>query len=183
MLGLGGNLSAVQISGTIEMGGTATLNNTLSSATAIHAFNNVVVQGTPSGSFTGVSPGISALWNAFSWDPSSLPVTLWTFAGGPSSWTYSFVLNDISFVAQSPTFLELSGQGILSITGAGSSFTPTAGTWSFRIDQPGVPNTSGQTLWDFRFGSGTSAVPEGGMTAILLGAGMASLAFLRRRIT
>jgi hypothetical protein len=94
---------------------------------------------------------------------------------------YSFTLNDVSVVTQSADILELSGQGILSIMGTGSSFTPTTGAWSFRIDQPGVQNTAGQTLWDFRFGSGTTAVPDAGTTAMLLGASIAGLALLRRR--
>ena len=73
------------------------------------------------------------------------------------------------------TFLAVSGVGI--ITGP-PGFDPTAGTWAFTSQ-----NSSGRPHDTFSFSANTEggAVPDGGMTLALLGAGMVGLAAFRAK--
>jgi hypothetical protein len=170
---------AISITGTVDMSGTATLDNAaLGSATKATGFVGVTVGGIPDGSFTGVAAGTPVSWSPFGWNPQSLPAgALWTFTSG--LWTYSFTLEDVTVDSQSNTFLNLLGTGTLAITGVGSPYDPTAGTWSFTIS-----NSSGNPHSNFAFtfaNSQTAAVPDGGATAILLGVGLLGLGALRRK--
>jgi hypothetical protein len=90
--------------------------------------------------------------------------------------TYEFDLNSVGVVTQNNTFLNLLGSGTLKATG----FTDTTGSWSFTISNPtGDPHAT----FAFTFAnSQTAAVPDGGMTAMLLGGALSVLAFIRRKI-
>lgn len=154
----------------IDMSGTVTLNSSdLNSATAATGFSSVTVGGTSSGIFAGLS-GDSVSWNPFSWNPVSLPSpSLWTITGG-----YSFELTSVSVYSQSSTFLNLTGNGTLTAPG----YDTTGGSWSFTVSNPtGTPHA---TL-DFTFANSQVSVPDGGMTAMMLGMALCGMALLFTR--
>ena len=173
-------VQATMINGVIDMSGSATLDSTLlGSATKATAFSAVTVGGTSNGSFTGTG-GDAVTWSAFGWNPSTTPVApLWTFTDAGTGWTYSFELDNINVVSQDNFFLNLRGNGILSITGAGSPYTDTTGTWSFTISESsGGPHTD----FKFTFANSQTAIPDGGATIALLGVGLLGLGALRRKL-
>ena len=169
---------AAQITGSIDMSGTATLDNvSLGSATKATSFSAVTVGGTPTGSFTGTS-GNSASWNAFTFGSSADVTPLWTFTDAGTGWTYTFDLDSNTIVSQDNFFLNLRGSGVLDITGAGSPYVPTTGAWSFTISN----STGGDHAnFQFTFANSQTAVPDGGATALLLGLGFLGLGFIARR--
>jgi hypothetical protein len=179
VLGVAASSHAVLITGAIDMSGTAILDNSLlGSATKATSFSAVTVGGIPTGSFAG-SAGASVTWNAFGWNPSTTPVSpLWSFTG-PGGYLYSFNLLSVSVDSQSNTFLNLLGTGTLTITGMGSPYTTTPGNWSFTISNPGG---STHENFAFTFANSQTAVPDGGLTITLLGAGLSALALMRRRL-
>jgi hypothetical protein len=169
---------AIGITGSIDMSGTATLDSTsLGSATAATGFSAVTVGGVPTGSFVGTL-GDSVTWNPFGWNPPTTPVTpLWTFTDAGTGWTYTFDLGSVSVMSQSNTFLNLLGTGSLSITGAGSPYTTTAGVWSFTISNPtGLPHAN----FAFTFANSQTSVPDGGSAVALLGIALAGIEGARR---
>lgn len=170
-------LGAVPITGTVDMSGTVFLDNTaLGDADGATAFSNVTVGGIPTGSFTGTA-GQSVAWSGFDWNPSNTPILpLWTFTAG--TLTYSFDLNSVSVVSQDNFFLNLVGQGELSITGVGSPYEDTAGNWSFTISNP---SGGAHANFAFTFANSQTAVPDGGATALLLGLGFLGLGAIARR--
>ncbi|HOC57334.1 MAG TPA: VPDSG-CTERM sorting domain-containing protein [Verrucomicrobiota bacterium] len=175
VFGLAISAHAVKITGEINMAGSATLDSTwLGSATGVTGFGPVVVGVGPTGDFVGTT-GASVSWSAFSWTPPSTPVIpLWTFTSGPL--TYSFDLLSLSIQQQNNSFLNLVGTGTLKLTG----FEDTTGNWSFTI-----PNAGGAQHANFEFtfaNSQNAVVPDGGMTAMLLGAALSGLALLRRKL-
>jgi hypothetical protein len=169
--------AAVPITGQVTMGGTAMLNNmSLGSATAATAFSGVTVNNPANGSYAGTA-GSAVTFNAFSWNPSSAPVSpLWSFISGGR--TYQFNLTSLTVVSQSNSFLNIAGLGSLTIVGPGG-FDPTTGAWSFTISQAG-----GGPSADFQFGfqSSNNAIPEGGSALALLGISLVCVEFVRRKL-
>ena len=174
-LGMAIAAQAIPITGSIDMSGTATLNNTLlGSATAATAFSAVTVGGTPTGSFAGTS-GASVTWSGFSWPSNVLVAPLWTFMFLGN--IYSFDLAHVSVASQDNSFLNLMGSGTLHVTG----FDDTPGLWSFTISNPGGgphPNLE----FTFANSQTAAAVPDGGMTVALLGIAFVGLEVLRRKL-
>lgn len=169
-------VQATPISGTIDMGGTAILNNVaLGSATAATSFTGVTVGGIPTGNFAGTF-GTSVAWSGFGWNPFVPPVPqpLWSFVFAGK--TFTFDLTSVTIVSQSNTFLNLLGGGTLKETG----FDNTSGAWSFTISNP---NGDPHATFAFTFAnSQTANVPDGGTTVLLLGAALSGLALLRRKV-
>jgi hypothetical protein len=166
---------AAKITGSIDMTGTASLNSTfLGSASATTGFGPVTVGGLPDGTFTGTF-GSSVTWNNFSWPSATSVNPLWSFSKGGVD--YSFTLESVTVDTQNNKFLNLLGTGKLNATG----YEQTQGTWSFTIS-----NSTGAEHANFSFTFGnnqTAAVPDGGATAMLLGAGFLGLAGLRRKLS
>jgi hypothetical protein len=169
---------AVPITGQVTMAGTATLNNmNLNQATAATAFSGVTVINPTTGSYAG-SQGTSVTFNPFSWNPSSAPVSpLWSFIF--SGRTFTFNLTSLTVVSQSSTFLNIAGIGTLTISGAGPTFDPTVGAWSFSIVNPGGGASSN---FQFGFVSSNNALPEGGSALALLGVALVALELIRRKL-
>ncbi len=166
------------ITGQINMGGTATLNSpSLGSATADLGNSAVVISGTASGSYSGVPQGTSVpTFNGFAFTGASVS-PLWSFTVG--SWTYSFDLSSDHVVAQSDNFLALSGLGTLNITGTGSPYVATPGEWTFQI----TDSQGSSTIDQFSFSGSNNPVPDGAVTAELLGGTLLAVAMIRRKIS
>jgi hypothetical protein len=175
-LGMAIAAQAIPITGTIDMSGTATLNNTsLGSATAVTAFTGVTVGGAPTGTFAGTF-GAAVTWSGFSWPSNVLVAPLWTFVFGAN--TYSFDLANVTVSSQDNSFLNLMGSGTLHVTG----FDDTPGLWSFTISNPtGDPHAN--FMFTFANSQTATGVPDGGMTVALLGIAFVGLEGLRRMLS
>jgi hypothetical protein len=107
---------------------------------------------------------------------------LWSFTDATTGFTYTFDLISDTISSQSSFFLNLLGTGTLSITGAGSTYSPTSGSWSFTVSNPtGGPHAD----FNFTFANsqtGVPSVPDGGATAMLLGVGLTSVALFRKKL-
>jgi VPDSG-CTERM motif len=175
---------AVPISGEVDMSGTVFLNNVaLGSATATTGYGPVTVGGIPTGSFAGTA-GDSVTWTPFGWNPPTVPVIpLWTYHDLVTGFTYSFNLSTVSVAPGMPQtnfFLNLVGTGTLLITGPGSTFDPTPGTWSFTIS-----NSTGGPHDNFAFtfaNSQTAVAPDSGSAVALLGIALAGIEGVRRAL-
>lgn len=166
--------SAVQISGSIPLSGgliaqdNAALPVALGSATQLQITSSLV--GLAIGDFAGLS-GATATWvPTFVINPSTPYVSLWTATSGPL--TASFDLTGINIVIQNNTFLNISGSGMLNLTGK----DPTPGSFTFTVTENGGV---------FGFGSAATAkprpVPEGGASLALIGLGLLGIEGARRR--
>lgn len=169
--------NAIPITGTVNFtGGAVTVDQPLPNATTITAFTGTTsVSGgatAPTGAYAGTT-GATVTWAAgpiqFSPTLNPSPISpLWSFMSG--GLTYSFKLNSITLVNQIPGFLNIQGAGVVSITGG--TYSDTAGTFTLTATGTGPLN--------FNFTAGTSAVPESGTTAILLGLGVTALAIFAK---
>jgi hypothetical protein len=169
-LGLAANVQAAQmITGGLSLsGGYTTDSGVLGTATAFTAFNNVVVASGATGSYAGLA-GTPVTMFGFSFNPATLPVTpLWVTS--PGGIFYTFDLTSMTVTTHTSSELDISGSGMLRITG----FADTVGTWQFGA------NSLGDT---FSFSSSNGAnVPDGGTTALLLGAALSALGLIRRKL-
>jgi hypothetical protein len=186
LVGTGYELQATPIAGSISFdGGAVLLNNTLPNATAIDSFGGTtVVSGganVPTGSYAGLAgTAVTMTSEGFIFSPglSPSPINdLWSFT--VAGITYDFNLLSATGVYDNGS-LDLSGTGTLQITGD----TDTAGTWTMDINGGGDGD-------NFNFdannevggggGNGGSSVPDGGSTAMMLGAGLSGVALLGRK--
>jgi hypothetical protein len=180
-LGFAASVQAISITGGLHMTGVSTLDNqNLGLATKATAFASVLTQPlTATGSYAGIGTD-SVTFKPFSWNPSSAPIAaLWKFTDLGTTWVYQFDLGTITGVTQNSSFLNISGTGNLTITGAGSPYTTTLGAWTFTISNPGGGNSQS---FNFGFDSANNALPDGGMTVMLLGAALSGLALIRRKL-
>jgi len=178
-VGLVPSIEAVPITGSIDIqgeGATLTpMGAPLGTATGVDGTNGVVSSG--SGSFAGT---VGTLVNLapFTFNPATTPVAMWTFTLG--NLTYSFDLTSMVVGTDDSSLLTISGSGTLSITGAGSIWDPTTGNWTYQISSPETLDAGdGQ----FNYQSTTTAVPDGGLTVILLGSALSGLTLLRKKIS
>ena len=173
-------VQADQITGSISMNGTATLDSqSLSTATMATGVSGVTESGaTAQGSFAGVGLNDPVTWVAFAFSGGSAS-PLWSFTDGTTGYTYTFALTSDYIVSQTSTFLNIAGLGTLNITGVGSPYVATPGAWTFTIsDANGQPSPN----FNFTFANSNTSVPDGGTTAMLLGAGLSGLALLKRKL-
>ena len=173
---------AVPITGELNMGGVASLNNSqLEFASGATSFSGVKANAASDGVFTDAGIGRAAItMNPFNWNPSSAPITpLWEFTYGGIE--FHFNLDSLTVVSQTANFLNLSGEGTIY----SSAYESATGSWSFTIsDSDGLGAGTG----NFKFGfqsSSTAAVPtqvpDGGATAMLVGLTFLGFAGIRRQ--
>jgi hypothetical protein len=189
---IGLTASATQITGNVNMSGVVTTENAGGTAVVISqatqlAFSNPA--GTVSigatGAFAGTAGSLVNFAN-FTFAPlgsQTTPVNLWTYQSAASGQllTYSFTLGNITSETHTDDqFLNLAGIGTISITGGTSSYTPQAADWTFT-----VTDSSEGTTGDFDLGFGqsdTTAIPDGGMTVMMLGAAFTGLSLVKRKL-
>ena len=177
---LSAQANSIPITGNISLSGTVTMNGAnFVTATAFTGFQSVTV-GAPSalsGSYVGTS-GSAVTVTPFTWSPptASTPINpLWTFVYNGD--TYSFDLTVLHEDYASPTGLLLSGLGTAFITGPGTDYLPTSGTWDFSSQ------SEGQTSFTF---SSTAvvpvqSVPDSGSTVAMMGASLIGLGMIGRK--
>jgi hypothetical protein len=158
---------ATLISGMLNIAGTATYDKPIATATEVKLFSNVTTQGANTGDFSAILAGVPvAMTSPYIFNPSSAAPMLWSVAG------FTFDLANSTIIFQSVNGLLIEGNGTIS----GNGFDPTPGKWSFSQQSGHGTRLS--------FSATTEAVPDDGMTATLLGLGLAGVvgaARLRQR--
>jgi hypothetical protein len=99
----------------------------------------------------------------------------WAFTSGGLD--YSFALESWSINQRTPTFLDLSGHGTVSITG----FDDTEFTWTLSLDEAGTA-LAAVSMTNAPEPVPPKPVPEPG-TLVLLGIGLLGMGLARRRRT
>ena len=161
-VGLLSSAQATPITGMLNISGTAHYNAPIATATQVTMFEDVITGGANTGSFAGIPAMVSvAMTSPYIFNPSTPTPALWSVAG------FTFDLLSSVIIFQSSHGILLEGEGIIT----GNGFDPTSGHWSFSQQQG-----AGTTL---TFSATTEAVPDGGMTMALLGAGLMGLAAFR----
>jgi len=161
------------VAGVIQFQGSAETNSTSTAAyaTAINGFLGMQVS-IGSGAYAGLGVDLgNPVSVAFSPIASFTNISLdtqplWTFTYGGR--TYSLVATSISVMVDNTTTgeLEIGGSGTASVTGDVSN--PGA-TWSIDMTGSGVIVGANDIFGD----SASTSVPDGGLTAILIGLGFA----------
>jgi len=178
-LGLATTVQAIpSVTGGLSFGGGITVVGGPSFLTGTQlTFQNVsVTPGEALGSFSPLNPGYvfvgSDTFGPININPDSVVAgTLFSFKA--SGVTYSLTGATTPAVAtfKSSRSIIIDGTGTMNVDG----FAPTVGTW----------NVSAQSQGGVTFSFSSSAavpVPDGGMTAILLGAALSGLGLLRRKL-
>jgi len=185
---------AAQIVGGISFTGNVTLNTgDAGTATAVTGWTGVAGVGLPvvqssSGNFMATAPAGSMATFATPWvfnSTSDIPV-FWTVGG------FTFDLQNSHITAQNVTTgsgLNIN-EGAVTVTGAGfisgNGFDSTLGSWSFSTQDPAVGTDTGTGAATFSFSASTGAippaVPDGGMTVMMLGAALTGLSLIKRKI-
>jgi hypothetical protein len=160
---------ATPITGILNIAGTANFNTPSLTTASSATFADVIVLGGNTGTFASFLVGTPVVMASYTFDPSTITNGLWSVNG------FTFNLLTSTVISRSAFFLSVNGTGI--ITGPPGS-DPTPGTWAFTSQ-----NSSGRPHDTFSFSANTEggAVPDGGMTLALLGAGLMGLAAFRAK--
>jgi len=164
---------AIPITGSVDFSGGASLNGTtLDNATQVLTWTSVNV--TPFGVTIGsaldstINPG-DAVAMTGPWSFNSGRSALWMVGG------FVFDLQTSGVIEQTVDFISVKGYGMLS----GNGFDPTPGTWFFTSQGAGIGN--GNFSFSAATLAQTTAVPDGGTTALLFGAACIGLVVSTRR--
>ena len=160
--------NAALITGNIAFaGGAQTDSATANGSTMVVAWNNVKVT-SDSGSFSTVA--INSLVSLASpWSFNSGAINSFWNVGG-----FTFNMTSSAIGVNSGGFLGVNIVGTVS----GNGFMPTAMSGSFTIQDPAGNASTKEFSGSLSFNS----VPDGGTTALLLGAAMSGIALIRRKL-
>lgn len=176
-LALSSSAMAVAINGSIGFNGTPTVDNpgNFAAATQITTYNDVTVAG---GSLTGtyatfgIANGQAVTFAApLKFNPAVVPVgNLWSFTVGANTFSFAASTMVSSYTAITNTW-SIAGKGLASITG----LDDTPGSYNLTLTNTGAA---------FSFAATTSVapVPEGGVSAILLGMSLVAIGLAARRL-
>ncbi len=168
------SVQAIPISGSIYMGGEATLN---SSETAVTGWPfSYVIAG--SGAFSSIPIFSAVKMSSSEWIFSPQPGTPLNNLWSVGSFSFNF---EGDTVTQNGNFLTVDGYGTISSTNP--KYSTTDFTWNLTAE-----NLCGTV--DFIFGASTGAgggggnntVPDGGLTLVLLGIALGGVEIFRRNL-
>lgn len=165
-LGLAAAVHATTITGAVTFAGSVVLTpNNIATATGVSSWSNVIVLDVSTGSVldSTINPGQSVTLAApWSFNSGAL-ASFWNVGG------FTFDLIGSTLVTQTATGIIVTGTGTLS----GNGYEATYGNWSFSTQDT---SANGK----FSFSASSAVVPDGGTTALLLGAGLMTLAGVAR---
>lgn len=167
-LGLSSQAMAVPIVGSVSIGaavGTTVSVDTTANTVAFSPQNATNAQLTVGTLDFSVVQGAIGNYQNFTYSPLTVSNPIWSFTSGANTATFS--LSSISFIDESAAGVVLRGTGTATLTGKDASL----GSWSFSADNSGTA---------FFAWSSTATVPDGGSTALLMGAAFVA-AFAARR--
>jgi hypothetical protein len=180
--GVGGVAQAVSsdpISGDITFAGGVTLNSSSAgAATEVLSWTGPGGTGLPqvissSGSFSGIAGGTQASFTSPWFFNSTSPVnSLWSVGG----FTFDLTSSHIVFQGGSPSGVLVDGIGAVM----GNGLAPEAMTWEFATGDPSADGVFSFQVADGATGSST--VPDGGTTAMLLGLGVLGLGLVKKQM-
>jgi hypothetical protein len=172
-------MAASFISGSIGFNGTPVVDNPgnfAASTTITSYFDTTVAGGSMNGDYAGILATTPVTFAApLQYNPAVVPAgDLWSFVS--AGLTYSF---DPSSIVSAYTGItntwSVAGAGTASISGG--NFLPTPGTYTLTLTNTGAA---------FSFAATTSVVPpgvpDGGVTAIMLGFCLVATGLIKRRI-
>lgn len=167
--------SAIPITGNIGFAGTATLDSgSVATATKVVSWGTNTVD-SESGAFSTFVPIGSQVSLAAPWvfnTPLPGINSFWSVGG----FTYNLLTSVSSVTTVNGTaFLDIAITG--TIGGNGFSTTPFDGEFSTQN-----PSANGATTFTESFSFTPGPVPDGGITALLLGLALSTLAVIKRRI-
>ena len=166
-LTVGSAAFAAQINGSLGFTGSYTSDNNNLTLANSFTFGTVTTNGVHTGDFAGIVNGSAVVTPvALDVNPEVLPAgAIWSVGG------FSLTLSSLAETFNNANTLSLQGYGTIS----GAGFDDTAGEWVASFTKSGS---------SFTFSANSSAmpsVPDGGMTAVMLGAGLLGLGVLARR--
>jgi hypothetical protein len=185
-VGLGASVQATPITGTVSFNAkSATLNNSFAAGTETKflSINSATVAArTTSGSYAALTGGQAATFSTFTFVPETPFTTvdpLWTVKSG--GLIYTFVATSETTLIRGLDFLDIGGEGYASITTSTGheyhGYAPTLGLWSITDTKTGISSIT--------FSSASKSlsilVPDGGLTASLLGMGLIGCALVARK--
>jgi hypothetical protein len=169
LVGISTTVQATPINGSIGFSGLYKQNGgTVGDLTTANSFtiaSTLILSAT--GDFTGATLGSFA--SPITVNPASGLSTLWSVIVG--STTYTFNVTSESESLDSASQINLLGAGTIT---DGNPADTTAGTW-----QLGFGVSGDSFIWQ---STSSANVPDGGTTAMLLGAGMAGLFLFRKKV-
>ena len=169
---------AIPITGNITMSGGATFNAaSVNTATAVTSWApaDFVKSVNGFGGFVAINDTVTmgGAWT-FLPAPGTATPALWSVDG------FTFDLTS-DIVSQGGGFINITGIGTISSTHAG--YDTTAFNWNFSSQDPPA-GTPDHPVWSFSASTVQlpTGVPDGGTTAILLGAALTGLGLLRKKL-
>ncbi len=173
-LGLALSAQAAKINGSITFLGGISISDeslgktSLGGATQVTSwYNPVVLVG--DGDFSGIVGGTPVTFvTPYIFSAQEVPA-LWNVGG------FQFNLTSSIISQQDDAFLDIHGLGTIICALDGNNFEETAGTWRFSTQGPSANSI-------FSFSASSGSVPDGGVTAMLIGGALAGLAFVRRKL-
>ncbi len=169
-----GTASAAPINGAITFSGGAVLDNaSINTATSVVSWVDPLVS-SRDGDFIGLVDVGEDVALVAPWTFTSGAVNNFWSVGG-----FSFDLTSSSIFLKTANNLIVNGTGFID----GNGFTSTAGSWSLSSQAPPAGQIiNGVTTQVFSFSAAAAtSVPDGGTTAVLLGASLIGLGILSRR--
>lgn len=172
------NSNAVPITGNIGFSGSVQLNSgsVATATTAVNWFGTQITDHSTSGDFFTEfgSGGGQSVTIAMPWSfNSGALASFWSVGSAPN---FTFNLLSSTVASNDGTFLNVLLHGTVSAIG----FDTTVFDGTFQVANPSANGISTFTE-RLSFNPGITRVPDGGTTAVLLGAAVTSLAFIKRK--
>ena len=174
VLGLVMSSQAVYLNGSISLSGGVVAPVNFLTATALNFHPDAQVTSATM-DFAGVTQNVSgsATINPLPLSPFMPVIPMWTTAAGMN---IAFDLTSAPTIIKTASTLTVIGSGVFTVPG----YQPTLGSWIFTANKA-IDGSGNETAsWSVSQGAFNRPVPDGGMTAMLLGSALGLLGFARR---